>query len=47
MLVSPERDRLATATELGAELLELVRPAAEALGSAALLAFVATRVVNL
>jgi carboxylate-amine ligase len=37
MLVSPERDRLATATELGAELLELVRPAAEALGSAALL----------
>ena len=36
-LVAPERDRLATGAELGAELLELVRPAAEKLGSAALL----------
>ena len=37
LLVAPERDRVATAAELGAELLELARPAAEALGSAALL----------
>ena len=37
LLVAPDRDRLATAAELGAELLELVRPAAEALGSASLL----------
>jgi carboxylate-amine ligase len=37
LLVHPDGDRAASASELGAELLELVRPAAAELGSAALL----------